>query len=274
MRVSFSLRLCTLGRSAAHSRALALFTQVGDIRVRFAIVHPTTVSIVGEVAQRHIEPHVTDGGESVLLLNEGRLSARAQLAMAGSSNSFVSWLLRGLGTTLTCVGFHMMLRVLQTLSEPLPIVRDLLSLGTVLVASAAGITLSTGVIATAWLVRPLLLLCVSHSLANSLSLSLSLSLTHSPTLSLSLSLSLSHTHSHSLSCARPLSLSVMTTLLVCCAACESLALTSLPRHVLSKQVYHPLVSLVLVVCAGGVWSIVTPSGRKLLSRLKSLLTAA
>ena len=114
--------------------------QVGDIRVRFTVVPPTDVSIVAKYSYGDLIPHVAPSGESVCLLQQGKVPARDMVSSAEQGNATVAWLLRLLGAFGCSVGFSLLFRPLSMLSEPLPIIRDVAELGT----NVAGTLTGTG----------------------------------------------------------------------------------------------------------------------------------
>jgi hypothetical protein len=120
--------------------------------VRFTVVPTTTVSIVAQHSYGELVPHLASGGESVCLLQAGKVPAGDMQVTAEAANGTVAWLLRGLGLALSSWGFALLLRPLSMVSEPLPIVRDLAELGTNVAGVLAGVTVGTGTIAAAWLV--------------------------------------------------------------------------------------------------------------------------
>lgn len=125
--------------------------QVGDVRVALDVVPVGEVSAIGRLSRGTLVPHLCSSGESVGLVSVGRRSARELLMSAFGSAGALSWLLRGAGVVLSSVGFAFLFRPLSMLSEPLPVVREVLLLGTNLGGVAAGVSLSTVTIAAAWL---------------------------------------------------------------------------------------------------------------------------
>ncbi len=102
-----------IGTSPANPR-------ISDMKVSFAVVLPSDVSIVARQTQATFEPFVTRAGGSIELLHTGIVSAENMFQSAHSSNATTSWILRALGVFLMFLGLKMLLGPLVVLADVLP----------------------------------------------------------------------------------------------------------------------------------------------------------
>lgn len=130
---------------------------IGDVRIRYELVKPQTVSVVAVQRGNSFEAYQTKTGTSILMLEEGTRAADAMFKSAQSKNTLLAWLLRGGGLLLMFLGFVLLLRPIAVLGSVLPFVGSLLSGGIGLVSFLVALTLSLVTVSLAWLFyRPLL----------------------------------------------------------------------------------------------------------------------
>jgi hypothetical protein len=130
---------------------------VGDERVSFSRVGETDLTVVAKQAGNSFEPYRASAGGNVDLQRQGIATADAMFTSAEESNAMLTWLLRGAGWLMLCIGIGLVLRPLSVLASVLPILGDIIGAGTGIIAFLLGTTLAVITIAIAWIAfRPLL----------------------------------------------------------------------------------------------------------------------
>ena len=131
--------------------------QVGDLRVSFAKVMPTEVSVVSKQVQGSFEPYVSKVGGNLELLEAGVHSAEAMFAAAEASNRMMTWILRLVGFVVMFIGLGLILRPLRVVADVLPLAGSVVGMGIGFVSFIVAAIVSLVVIAAAWIFyRPLL----------------------------------------------------------------------------------------------------------------------
>ena len=131
--------------------------QVGDLRVNFKVLTTEEVSLIAQQAGTRFTPYITKTSKAFDVIREGTHSLAALIEQEKSSNSSLTWLLRGLGLVLLFIGVRMVLSPLEVLMDIVPFLGDLLGVGLSLVALVVALSVGTVTIAVAWIVyRPLL----------------------------------------------------------------------------------------------------------------------
>ncbi len=130
--------------------------ELGDLRISFRQVRPTTVSLASQQVGDTFAPYKTRTG-SVELLRTSAATAQELFDAAQEANKVLTWLLRLAGFILMGVGIRMIFRVLSVLADVLPFLGNLAETGLGLFSFALAAMLSLGTIAVAWFFyRPLL----------------------------------------------------------------------------------------------------------------------
>lgn len=131
--------------------------RIGDMRVKFTVVKPHDVSIVAKQHGDTFVPYVAKNGKKVQLLADGVKDAAEMFEDAQSANSTMCWLIRLGGFLLMLIGLNMVFKPLSVLADVLPILGDIVGLGTGLVAFVIALVCALVTIAVAWLFyRPVL----------------------------------------------------------------------------------------------------------------------
>lgn len=131
--------------------------QVGDIRVKFAMVKPVDVSVIAKQIGNTFEPYIAKARGSIELLQVGIHPADAMIQAAQDSNTMLTWLLRLGGFICMMMGLNLFLRPLSVIADVVPIAGTVVGAGAGIIAFlvAAPITLIT--IGIAWIFyRPLI----------------------------------------------------------------------------------------------------------------------
>jgi hypothetical protein len=131
--------------------------KTGDMRIRYNLLEPQEISLVGRQINNSFEAYVTTNGEEILFITNGVHSAEALFAKAHEANVFRTWLLRGVSFFMMFVGLSLLFKPLSVLADVVPFIGNVVAMGTTLVAFLLSLTLTFITIAIAWLVfRPLL----------------------------------------------------------------------------------------------------------------------
>ncbi|HEX3129521.1 MAG TPA: TMEM43 family protein [Thermoanaerobaculia bacterium] len=131
--------------------------QVGDVKVSFQVVAPSTVSLVGVQSGGSFSPYQAEAGDSVLLVEEGSHTAPEMFKTAQDANTVLTWILRGGGWLAMFLGLVLIFRPIAVLGDVVPLFGSLLGVGVSLFSFLVSATLSFVTIAISWItVRPLL----------------------------------------------------------------------------------------------------------------------
>lgn len=138
-------------------RDVAAQPRVGDLRVTFTEVLPHVVSLVAKQQGDTFGAFVASNGKKVQLLTDGEKSSEEMFADAQSANTMMCWIIRLVGVGLMFIGLTMFFKPLSVLADVLPILGDLVGMGTGFVAGVLSLVCGLSTIAVAWLFyRPVL----------------------------------------------------------------------------------------------------------------------
>ncbi len=130
--------------------------KVGDLRIRFRVVEPTTVSILSSLSGASLTPFKTSNGEKIEELKEGVFSSETMFQGLIEQNIIMAWVLRFLGWIFASLGFVMISSPLSTLASVIPMLGRMTGFVAFVISVVLGGMLSATVIAIAWLaVHPL-----------------------------------------------------------------------------------------------------------------------
>lgn len=130
---------------------------IGDVRVRFEVVTPQTVSLVATQRGNSFESFHARAGSDILLLKEGQVSAAEMFRDAQTSNTITTWLIRGGGFLAMFLGLVLVLRPISVFASVVPLFGRMVGAGTALLAALLAAALSLATMALAWVAyRPLL----------------------------------------------------------------------------------------------------------------------
>ena len=132
--------------------------QVGDVRIRYEVVKPAAVTVVGQQSGTRLVPYQAEGMDSsIALLEYGTLTSAQMFASAEQSNAIVTWVLRVVGFVVMMMGLLMLMKPVAVLADVVPFLGSLVEMGSFLVSLLVSATLSLVTISVAWLFyRPLL----------------------------------------------------------------------------------------------------------------------
>lgn len=145
--------------------------EVGDVRVRFsfaglsgetsALGLAQTVSIVAMQKGEQLMPFKTKSGDTLEILYLEELSAEEVIAKELQHNSMKTWGLRAAGWGIMFLSIQLTMRIIYTLVDWVPIIRELVSVGLKIFALCVSCSLSLLTIGVGWFFyRPLVSLAL------------------------------------------------------------------------------------------------------------------
>ncbi|XP_061788715.1 transmembrane protein 43 [Nerophis lumbriciformis] len=140
--------------------------EVGDVRVRFSFAGlcgetsslgpAQTVSVVAKQKGDQLKPFRTKAGDVLEILYLEELSVEEVFEREQKSNNMKTWGLRAAGWALMFLSIQLTMRIIYTLVDWVPVLRDVVSAGLKIFALSVSSSLSLLVIAAGWLFyRPL-----------------------------------------------------------------------------------------------------------------------
>ncbi|MBR1921853.1 MAG: TMEM43 family protein [Kiritimatiellae bacterium] len=143
--------------NALNDRDVAAQPRVGDMRVTFSVVLPHDVSLVAKQRGDTFVGYLAKSKKRVDLLSDGVRDASEMFEAARSANALMTWLVRLGGFLLMFIGLSTALKPLSVLADVLPILGDVVGMGTGLVAGVVAFVCALATIAVAWIFyRPVL----------------------------------------------------------------------------------------------------------------------
>lgn len=131
--------------------------QIGDVRVRFSAVFPTTVSVIAQQSDSRLQPFKTRNGREISMIRPGEFSAEKMFDDAQAQNTAMTWALRLAGTIGLIAGIGFVLQPLTSITQRIPVICNLVGMGAAFVAMLLGGAVALLTISFAWLLyRPLI----------------------------------------------------------------------------------------------------------------------
>ena len=124
--------------------------EVGDVRISFDIIPPSTISVLGAQSGSQLTAYSRDNN-NISYLNYGTLSINDMIKAGEEDNASTTLALRITGTIMMIISFFLILRPIAIMGKPVPLIGSLLSLGTNLLSLILGLSLSASVIGASWL---------------------------------------------------------------------------------------------------------------------------
>lgn len=140
--------------------------QVGDLRVSFAAVMPTEVSVIAQQTGGTFAPYRGEAGGTIELIVPGVKTAEEMILAAEESNRLLTWILRVAGFLIAFVGLTTVLRPLSVLADVVPVIGRVVGAGTGFIALLLAAALSLTVGSIAWVFyRPVVGLAILAAVA-------------------------------------------------------------------------------------------------------------
>ena len=131
--------------------------QIGDLRIGFNTIQPTTLSLVAKQVQQSFQTYQTNAGGTVQLLEIGSHDAASMFDTAQSENTILTWILRLVGFVIMWIGFQTILKPLSVLFDVIPFLGNIVGAGIGFITFPIAAAFSLITISIAWIFyRPLL----------------------------------------------------------------------------------------------------------------------
>lgn len=131
--------------------------QIGDLRITFTYRPETDLSLVGQQQSGSIVPYTTKNGGTIMLQSDGIKAAGEMFQSAQDANKMMTWLLRLAGFLLMFFGLKMFFGPLSTLTDVVPFIGKIVSVGFGIVSFLIAMICSLFTIGIAWIFyRPLI----------------------------------------------------------------------------------------------------------------------
>lgn len=125
--------------------------RIGDMKVTFRVTYPHDISLVAKQHGDTFVGYTAKTGKKVDLLADGIRDSAEMFEAARSGNTMITWLVRIAGFLMMFFGLSAVLRPLSVLCDVLPILGDIMEIGTGIVAGLVALVCSLVTIAIAWL---------------------------------------------------------------------------------------------------------------------------
>ncbi len=130
---------------------------IGDQKITFTILKPAKFSILARQAGSSLNTYPTKAGREIERVESGDVTAAQMFEHAKSENTLLTWGLRLGGLLLMTFGIGLILSPIATMADVIPLVGDIVGMGTGIAALIAASFISVVVIAVSWFaVRPML----------------------------------------------------------------------------------------------------------------------
>jgi hypothetical protein len=132
--------------------------KVGDLRVSYhGLPTGSTISVLAAQSSGGFGTFTTPNGYTIHMASAGNHPAAEMIAQQRSTESIITWILRGVGLLVMWIGFSMLLGPLATMAAIIPFLGSIVRGAAAFVAFVISVPLTLVVIAIAWLAfRPLL----------------------------------------------------------------------------------------------------------------------
>ncbi len=125
--------------------------QIGDLRIRFEVVLPTTISIIAKQADSDLIPYQTRAAGKLELFEYGTVDTNTMFKQAKVFNNNFVWFLRFVGFLLMFVGLGVIFQVFRILTAIIPFLNSIIGYISWFAAFIFAITFTIDTIAISWL---------------------------------------------------------------------------------------------------------------------------
>jgi hypothetical protein len=130
--------------------------QIGAINIRYEIVKPTDISVIGKQNNNTLQAYNIKNSE-ITLVEIGNKNIESMFTIAEQKNKFQAWFLRIGAFFLMWIGLLIAFYPIAVLCDFVPFIGDILDFASTLVLGLVALALSLVIIAIAWLIyRPLI----------------------------------------------------------------------------------------------------------------------
>lgn len=128
---------------------------IGDQRITFTELKPARFSILARQTANTLDTYPTKAGREIERVESGDVTAAQMFDHAKSENTLLTWGLRLLGLILMTLGISLILSPIATLADVIPLLGDIVGMGTGIAALIMASFISLVVVAVSWFaVRP------------------------------------------------------------------------------------------------------------------------
>lgn len=136
-------------------KAVSDSPEVGDIRIRFQVVEPSTVSVLAGNDSGKLGSYQTSNHEPIESLMVGSFTSTQMFENLRSQNTMLAWILRLVGWVLASVGFGLIAGPITALASIVPFFGNLTGNITTFISFVLGAMVAVVTIGIAWIaVRP------------------------------------------------------------------------------------------------------------------------
>jgi hypothetical protein len=129
---------------------------VGDTRITYQVVSPTTISIAAKQVGSSFTPFNTPTGD-LDTLKEGSFTKDQLMQAEKEANNMMTWILRAVGFIMMVAGIFLILNPLAVLADVIPFIGNIVGAGLFMIALLVAAAGSSVTIALGWVAyRPLI----------------------------------------------------------------------------------------------------------------------
>lgn len=125
--------------------------QIGDLRIRFEVVLPTTISVIAKQSDSDLIPYQTRAAGKIELFQYGIVNANTMFKRAKIFNNNFIWFLRFVGFLLMFIGLGIIFQVFRILAAIIPFFVSIMGYISWLAAFIFALTFTLDTIAISWL---------------------------------------------------------------------------------------------------------------------------
>jgi hypothetical protein len=130
--------------------------QVGDVRITYTKVEPAQISILAKVNGNSFESYQINN-KTVSQVAQGNVSAENMFQSSHSSNSLMTWIIRGIGLLVIIIGLRGILGFVETIFRFFPFLASIVGTGIGTLTTAVGFCWSLLIISISWMFyRPII----------------------------------------------------------------------------------------------------------------------
>lgn len=131
--------------------------KIGDVRISYSYNDADSVSILGVQSGNTFTEYTSKVGTKIYRIKEGIHTGKDIVIDMTNENKMMKWLLRLAGTIIIMIGIGALFSPIQTIANYVPILNNIVSFATGIIAFVLGLAISLVVIAVAWFrYRPIL----------------------------------------------------------------------------------------------------------------------
>jgi hypothetical protein len=124
---------------------------IGDQRIKFKYIPAQVYSAIGDMRSSILHEHIASNGHRFALLQAGSYSANSMFEQAKSDNEQLTWILRLAGTAVLIFAFITILKPLSVLADVVPLIGNIVEVGTGVIGFLLGLIVALVTICLAWI---------------------------------------------------------------------------------------------------------------------------